>query len=81
MLHPSHYCAVQGNTIFDAVATVRDAVAYAELTHAPLRILSLDLTTAFDGISHTSRLRMLKNYDYDIKFIIIIIIFHNESVF
>ena len=53
MLHPSQYYAVPGNTIFDAVATVRDAVAYAELTHAPLCILSLDFTAAFEGISHT----------------------------
>jgi len=75
MLHPSQYCAVRGNTICDAVATVRDAVAYAELTHAPLRIHSLDLTAAFDGISHTYRLRMLNNYGYSMKFIIIIIIF------
>ena len=52
-----------GNTIFDAVATVRGAVAYAELTHAPLCIISLDFTAAFDGISHTYRFRMLKVVD------------------
>jgi len=62
MLHPSQYCAVPGNTIFDAVATVRDAVAYAELTSTPLCILSLDFTADFEGISLTYRLRMLKNY-------------------
>ena len=28
LLHPSQYCGVPGNTIFDAVATVRDAIAY-----------------------------------------------------
>ena len=33
ILHPSQYCAVPGNTIFDTVATVRDATAYAELAH------------------------------------------------
>ena len=32
MLQPSQYCAVPGNTIFDAVARVRDAIAYAGLT-------------------------------------------------
>ena len=39
VLHPSQYCGTPGNTIFDAVATVRDAIAYADLTHAPLCIL------------------------------------------
>jgi hypothetical protein len=29
LLHPSQYCGVPG-TIFDAVATIRDAIAYAE---------------------------------------------------
>jgi hypothetical protein len=32
LLHPNQYCGVPGNTIFDAVATVRDAIAYAETT-------------------------------------------------
>ena len=59
-LHPSQYCGVPGNTICDAVTAVRDAIAYAELTHATLCSLSLDFTAAFDMISHTSLLLMLK---------------------
>ena len=36
LLHPSQYCGVPGNTIFDAVATVHEAIAYAETTRCPL---------------------------------------------
>jgi len=68
----SQYSGVPGNTTFFAVATVRDAVKYAFLTHAPLRILSLDFTAAFDGISHTYLFRMLKCYGYCVKFITLI---------
>jgi len=32
MLHPSQYCGVSSNTIFGAVTTVRDAIAYGDLT-------------------------------------------------
>jgi len=60
MLHPSQYCGVPGNTICDAVTTVRVAIAYAELTHAPLCTISFDFTAAFDMISHNSLLLMLK---------------------
>jgi hypothetical protein len=45
-LHQSQHCGLPGNTTFDAVATVRDAIAYVELTHAQLCIVSLDFTAA-----------------------------------
>jgi hypothetical protein len=48
VLLQSQHCGLPENTIFDAVVTVRDAIAYAELTHASLCILSLDFTAAFD---------------------------------
>ena len=60
MLHPSQYCGAPSNTICDAVTTIRDAIAYAELTHARLRTRSLDFTAAFVMISRTSVLLMLK---------------------
>lgn len=77
MLHPSQYCAVPGDTISDAVATVQDAVACAQLTHASLCILSLDFTAAFDGISHTYRLRTLKHYGYCMKFIELLLLLYS----
>jgi hypothetical protein len=37
VLHHSQYCGSPGNSIFDAVATVRDAIAYAEVSRtAPM---------------------------------------------
>jgi hypothetical protein len=42
-LKSTQNCGVTGNTIFDAVATVRDVAAYAEYVHLPLYILTLDL--------------------------------------
>jgi hypothetical protein len=32
LLHPSQHCGVQGKTMLDAIATVREATAYAEST-------------------------------------------------
>jgi len=55
LLHPSQYCGVPGNTIFDAVATVRDAIAYAETTRRPLCVVSLDFNSDLIGSrTHTS---------------------------
>jgi len=42
-LRSCQFCAVPGNTILDAVATVRDAITYAENTGTPLCMLTLDL--------------------------------------
>ena len=53
MLHPSQYCGVPGNTIFDAVTKVRNAIAYEELTHTALHTPNLHFRAAFDRISHT----------------------------
>jgi hypothetical protein len=59
---------MHGSTL-SVMPDATEIAAYAELTHAPLCILSLDFTAAFDGISHTYRLRMLKKYGYSMKFI------------
>jgi hypothetical protein len=64
LLHPSQHCGVQGNTILDAIATVREAVAYAETTNKALCILSLDFKAAFDIISHMYLFKMLKAYGF-----------------
>jgi len=44
---------MKGNTVFEAVATVRDAVAYADATRTPLYIVTIDFKEAFDKISHS----------------------------
>jgi len=51
LLHPSQYCRVTGRTIFEATATVREAIAHAEVTRMPLCVLSSDFQEAFDRIS------------------------------
>jgi len=38
--------------VFEAVASIRDAIAYAEVTKKPLCIVSIDFNAAFDRISH-----------------------------
>jgi hypothetical protein len=52
VLHKSQYCGRPGNTIFEAIASVREAVVFAELKRKPLCILTFDFTDTFDGISH-----------------------------
>jgi hypothetical protein len=42
LLQPSQYCGIPGNTVFDAVAAVREVAAQAEVTNRPLCIISLD---------------------------------------
>jgi hypothetical protein len=50
-LHECQYYGVPGN-IFDAVTTIREALAQAEVTATPHYVLSLDFRDAFDRISH-----------------------------
>jgi hypothetical protein len=53
LLHPSKYCGLPGNTILEAVATVRVAIDFVEATLRPLCVLSLDFKEAFDRILYT----------------------------
>jgi hypothetical protein len=48
----TQFCGIPENKILDAVATVRDYIAYAENRKIQLYVLSLDIKNAFDGISH-----------------------------
>jgi hypothetical protein len=48
----TQYCGLGGNTILDAVACVRDVVAYADSSGTPVCVLSLDFEQAFDRLSH-----------------------------
>jgi len=61
-LRSSQFCAVPGNTILDAVATVRDAITYAENTGTPLCMLTLDFEGAFDRISHYYLFHIFRRY-------------------
>jgi hypothetical protein len=79
VLHQRQYSGVPGNTIFDAMTTVRDAIAYAELTLVSLCILSFDLTAAFFRILHTHLFRLLQSYGYSTSFIALINAMHDEA--
>jgi hypothetical protein len=42
ILQPSQYCGMQGHNIFEAIAGIREAIAYTECTRSSISILSLD---------------------------------------
>jgi hypothetical protein len=52
-------CGFPGTTILYVTASIRVIVAYAELAHIPMCVLSLDFQNAFDRISHTYLFRIL----------------------
>jgi hypothetical protein len=53
---------VTGTSIFDAVATIWDVIAYAEGKRHPMCGLSLDFSNAFDRISHEYLFHILRAY-------------------
>jgi hypothetical protein len=69
LLHPSQYYGVPGKTIFEASATVQDAITYADVANILLCVLPLDFKEAFDEISHTYLLTILQSHGYNDAFI------------
>jgi hypothetical protein len=61
-LNKTQYCGVPGNNILDAIAQIRDAIAYSESTATPMCILSLDFQQAFDRIAHQYIFKILQAY-------------------
>jgi len=57
------------NTVFEAMAAMREAIAYADVTRTPLCTLSLDFHAAFDNISHTYLFATFKSYGFSDHFI------------
>ena len=64
ILHPCQHCGVGDNNILSALSEVRDTIAHAEYTNAPICLLSLDFKGAFDKISHTYLLETMKAYGF-----------------
>jgi len=62
LLHRSQYSGVPSSTIFDAVTTVREALACS--TMHPF----VGLDSRFDRFAHTYLFRMLKTYGYSMRF-------------
>jgi hypothetical protein len=79
LLHTSQYFGVRENTIFDAVATVRDIIAYAEKTRSPLCVVTLDFKQAFDRISHKYLLTVLCSYGFDAGILECIIMMYENA--
>ena len=68
-LTETQFCGVLGNTTIDAVATVRDTIAYAESKRIPLCVLSFDFKNAFDRIAHNYLFQILQGYGIGNAFI------------
>ena len=68
IIHPSHYCGIKGRSIFEAVATVRDVIAYAEVMKKPICVMSLDFSAAFDKASHSYMKEALSAYGFSMWF-------------
>jgi len=69
IMHPQQHCGIPGTTVFDAVATIRDAIAYADFKKAPLCVVSLDFHAAFDKISHAYLQEILRAYGFGNLFV------------
>ena len=68
VLHQNQYRGRNGKSIYDAVATVRDIIAYAEDTIKSICLLSIDFSDAFDKISHTFLFKILREYGINANF-------------
>jgi hypothetical protein len=64
LLSQCQHCGIMGTSVFYAIATIRDAVAYAELTGKPMCILSLDFQGPFDNIVHEDLFGILNMYGF-----------------
>jgi len=69
ILHQNQYCGVQGKTVFEGVAAIRDVIAHAEITGKPLCVVSTDFNEAFDQISHEHLQKPLRAHTFSESFI------------
>jgi hypothetical protein len=79
-LNSTQYCGVTGNTIFDAVTTVRDVAAYAENVHLPLCILTLDFQHAFESITHEYMFTKLRSYGLSDHFVTLLQNLYTDAI-
>jgi hypothetical protein len=66
--HPSQQCGIKGRTIFDAVVTVRDVIAFAEAMKKPTCVLSLDFSAAFHNVSYSYMKGALRAHGFSMWF-------------
>jgi hypothetical protein len=68
ILEPSQQCGRQGNTIFEAVASIRDIIAYTEVYNESVCLLTINFKEAFDRISHSYLNAILREYGFSEEF-------------
>ena len=68
LLQSSQQYGLMVNSVFEAIATIRDAVAYAEVTRSPLCVLTIEFQDAFDNLSHEYLLEALCKYGFSQHF-------------
>jgi hypothetical protein len=69
ILRHAQHCRLSENTVFEELATIRDAVAYAEVSGFPLCILSIDFKESFERISHYYFFARLRKHGLNEKFL------------
>jgi len=69
LLHPNQYCGIGGNSVLDAVGSIREVVAYAEVTRKAMCMVSIDFSSAFDKISHEYLEEILGAHGFNATFI------------
>jgi hypothetical protein len=69
LIHHTQYCGATDRTITDALATVRDVIAYTEHSNTPTCILSIDFAQAFDRVSHDYIFQILPRFGITVWFI------------
>jgi hypothetical protein len=68
LLQSSHHCGIVGTSVFEAVATIRDAIAYAEEARSPLCFLTIDFQGVIDNLSHEYLFEVLRKYGFSERF-------------
>ena len=68
LLQSSQLCGLVGNSVFEAIATIRDAVAFVEVMRSPLCVLTIDFQGAFDNLSHEYLFEVLCKYGFSERF-------------
>lgn len=64
LLQDSQYCGLMNTSVFEAIATIKDAFDYAEVTRTPLCVLSTEFQGAFYNVSHEYLFEVLYKYGF-----------------
>jgi len=56
--------------VFKVIATIRDAVVYAEVMRTPVCDLSIEFQGTFDNLSHEYLFEVLRKYGFSERFML-----------